>query len=275
MDDIMVRSRYPRHSIPAKRRSRYGREKSKLPRLMIRQLAVCLVIFLIVFLVRRIDTPFTNYITGKVQYVLEQDIELNSVFKTMDDTLARLRNGANTENGKEEPNGILKQSDDTAGNLSDQPDESTAIPETSVLSASTDEEAGLTVNMITPVNGVLSSPFGEREDPITKVSKIHEGIDIEAGNGEDILAALEGTVVDSGSSPSYGKYLRIRHANGFETVYAHCSAVSVMQGQKVNQGDTVAKVGNTGASVGTHLHFEVWKDGKAVNPLEYITVPLP
>ena len=268
MDDIMVRSRYPRHSVPAKRRSRYGREKSELPRLMVRQLAVCLLIFFVVFMVKSIDTPFTNYITGKVRYALEQNIELNNIFKTMDNALGKLKEGSSKAETKD-------TSDIPSDTTSDQVSQSTTKPESSVLSASTEDGIDYALSMIAPVNGVLSSPFGERKDPITKELKTHEGIDVEADNGENIIAALEGTVVDAGSSPSYGKYLRIRHGSGFETLYAHCSAVIVVQGQKVAQGEAIAKVGNSGASVGTHLHFEVWKDGKAVNPLEYVTVPLP
>jgi len=271
----MVRSRYPRHSIPARRRSRYGKEKSGLPRLMVRQLAVCLFIFLVIFLVKSIDTPFTNYITGKVKYVLEQEIELDSIFKTVDNALGKLKNDSVPDNGKKDQTDNVNTSQLPINNSSGKLTKGDSLPETSVLSASTDDLNDYIVNMTTPVNGVLSSPFGERTDPITKALKIHEGIDVEAAKGADILAAMEGTVVDTGSSPSYGKYLRIRHGNGFETVYAHCSVVSVVQGQKIAQGAVIAKVGNTGASVGTHLHFEVWKDGKAVNPLEYVTVPLP
>ena len=271
----MVRSRYPRHSIPARRRSRYGKEKSGLPRLMVRQLAVCLLIFFVILLIKNIDTPFTNYITGKVQYVLEQEIELDSIFKSMDNALGKLKNDSVPDNGEKDQTENVNTSELPIDNSSGKLTSDDSMPETSVLSASTEDVTDFIINMTTPVNGVLSSPFGERKDPITKALKIHEGIDVEAVKGENILAALDGTVVDTGSSPSYGKYLRIRHGNGFETVYAHCSAVSVLQGQKIAQGDVVAKVGNTGASVGTHLHFEVWKDGKAVNPLEYITVPLP
>ncbi|NJD04430.1 MAG: hypothetical protein FIA99_17975 [Ruminiclostridium sp.] len=272
MDDIMVRSRYPRHSIPAKRRSRYGKEKSGLTGLIARQLAICLLIFFVILLVKSIDTPFTNYITGNVQYVLEQDIELDSIFKNVDNALNKLRNGNSTDNGTDNPSDKADSPvDDSSGNLN----AGTIKPESSVLSASTGGETDFAGNMTTPVNGVLSSSFGERKDPITKALKMHEGIDIEAANGENIVAALGGTVVDAGSSPTYGNYLRIKHNDGFETVYAHCSAVSVQEGQKVTQGEVVATVGNTGASVGTHLHFEVWKDGKAVNPLEYVSVPLP
>lgn len=259
MDDVMVRSRYPRHSIPARRRSRYGKDKNKLPALIIKQLAACLILFLVVIAVKNINTSFTNSISEKVSYALKQNFELNSILKTVENAFVSLSNG-----------NLLKKVKETENNTSDG-----QSPESSVLSASTDEAGDLTANMIAPVKGVLSSPFGERKDPVSGMIKQHEGIDIDSGKVADIAVALDGVVIDTGSSKSYGKYVKIRHDERFETVYAHCSSVNVIQGQRVAQGDIIAKVGNTGASVGTHLHFEIWKDGKPVNPLEYIGVPLP
>lgn len=274
MDDVMVRSKYPRHSIPARRRSRYGKEKSKLPVLVAKQMAACLILLLVVILIKNINTPFTNYVTDKVRFVLEQNIEINNIFKTVDNALGKLK-----------PDNSSKDSTDNKGNvkddssLTDTSNNTNNIksntPETSVLSASTENGSDLTVSMITPVKGVLSSGYGERKDKLTGLVKQHEGVDIGATDGDDISAVLDGTVVDTGNSKSYGKYIRIRHDERFETLYAHCSVVSVVQGQEIKQGDIIGKVGNTGASTASHLHFEVWKDGKHVNPLEYISVPLP
>ena len=84
---------------------------------------------------------------------------------------------------------------------------------------------------------------------------------------------MPGEVTESGESVSYGNYTRIKHDNGYETLYAHCSEILVKKGQEVMQGSTIAKVGNTGASVGVHLHFELWKNGKPINPLDYMDVP--
>ena len=276
MDDIVVRSRYPRHSIPAKRRSRYGKDKSNLPKLIARQVAVCILIFFVVFLVKSINTPFTNFITGQVRYVLEQNLELNNIFRSVDNELNKLRgNAAINKSESTGGTGAAKTTEAPSDYTADGAGQDDAIPESSVLSASTEEGSDLPVNMVTPVKGVLSSGFGERKDPITQLMKMHEGIDIEAANGGDIVAALEGTVIETGSSPTYGKYIKLRHNNDLETVYAHASAISAVQGKKVAQGEVIAKVGNTGVSVGAHLHFEVWRAGKAVNPLEYISVPLP
>jgi Membrane proteins related to metalloendopeptidases len=270
MDDVMVRSRYPRHSIPAKRRSRYGKEKSKLPGLIFKQLVACIILLLVIIMVKNINSSFTNFLSDKVRFVLEQNIDLNSVFKSVDNAVGKLKGDSLIEDNSEDKD---KTENDTNSTGIQAKESDTKIPETSVLSATTENGSNLTAGMVIPVKGVLTSPFGERKDPVTGIVKQHEGIDIDANDGDGISAVLDGTVVDTGNSKTYGKYIKIRHDERFETVYAHCSVVSVVQGQKVVQGDIVGKVGNTGASVGSHLHFEVWKDGKPVNPLDYINIP--
>jgi len=127
---------------------------------------------------------------------------------------------------------------------------------------------------IAPAEGILGSPYGERTDPITKVKKFHYGVDIEANKGTPIKAAAAGQVTVAGTDALYGKYIKIDHGKGLITLYAHCSELTVRKGQKVKQGDLIAKVGDTGAAVGPHLHFEIWKDGKTVNPLQYIQIPV-
>lgn len=258
MNDVMVRSRYPRHNIPARRRSRYGKEKSKLPSLLLKQFVACVVLFLVIMLAKSINTNFTNYITEKVKFVLNQNFELNSIFSTIDKSLSKLSDDK-----------ITKKDGSENGDIVDG-----AKPETSVLSASTDESGDLVSKMIVPVKGVLSSAFGNRKDPVTGLVKKHEGIDIDAGNEDNIAVSLDGVVIDTGSSKTYGRYIRIRHDERFETVYAHCSEILAVEGQRLKQGEIIAKVGNTGASVGAHLHFEVWRDGKAVDPLEFVNMPI-
>ena len=103
----------------------------------------------------------------------------------------------------------------------------------------------------------------------------HYAIDICNGPvpvyGHPAVAADGGTVVYAGWYYGYGNYVRIKHANGLETTYAHLSAIKVAKGQKVSRGQTVGLIGNTGNSNGPHLHFEVYKNGTRVNPLLYVT----
>lgn len=124
--------------------------------------------------------------------------------------------------------------------------------------------------MKTPINGArLSSGFGMRRHPILGFSRMHQGTDFAAPIGTPILAAGDGVVVRAGPFSSYGNYVRVRHANGYETAYAHMSrfARGVRPGAQVRQGDVIGYVGNTGRSTGPHLHYEVMLRGRQINPM--------
>jgi murein DD-endopeptidase MepM/ murein hydrolase activator NlpD len=116
-----------------------------------------------------------------------------------------------------------------------------------------------------PVRGVLTSGYGYRPDPVLKVNT-HPGVDLAAPMGTPVSAATGGTITHAGPAGTYGNLVMIKHDNGFETRYAHLSTVDVKQGQRVEAGELVGKVGSTGYSTGPHLHFEVRKDGKTMDP---------
>ncbi len=117
----------------------------------------------------------------------------------------------------------------------------------------------------------ITSAFGNRKHPITHVYKMHTGIDIGAGYGTSIYAAAKGKVIVAGWDTAYGNCIIIDHGGGITTLYGHSSKLLVSVGQSVNKGDVIAKVGSTGYSTGSHLHFEVRKDGTPVNPLSYVS----
>lgn len=121
-----------------------------------------------------------------------------------------------------------------------------------------------TGSFIMPTRGSLSSRFGRRW------GKTHEGIDLAARTGTAIKAADGGTVTFSGKKGNYGYMVEINHGGGFVTRYAHCSKLYVKKGDKVYKGQKIAAVGNTGRSTGSHLHFEVRKNGVPQNPYNYI-----
>ena len=115
------------------------------------------------------------------------------------------------------------------------------------------------------VGGSITSYYGYRR------SGFHTGIDIARPTGTKIYAADGGTVTFAGRSGGYGLLIKIDHGNGYSTYYAHCSALSVKKGQQVNKGDVIGKVGSTGNSTGSHLHFEVRLHGNTKNPLNYVS----
>ncbi|MDR0472223.1 MAG: M23 family metallopeptidase [Treponema sp.] len=126
--------------------------------------------------------------------------------------------------------------------------------------------------MAYPVKGArLSSAFGWRNDPFTGQRTHHAALDLAAPTGTVVRAASGGSVSKTGNLPaSYGKYIILDHGGGIQTLYAHLNTVGVKQGAKVSQGEKIGEVGNTGRSTGSHLHFMVYKNGRAVNPLDFI-----
>jgi murein DD-endopeptidase MepM/ murein hydrolase activator NlpD len=123
---------------------------------------------------------------------------------------------------------------------------------------------------IYPIRGLLTSPFGWRNDPISAVRRFHAALDLAAPQGTPIKAAMDGKVATVGLNSVYGRYIILSHSGGFQTMYAHMSLTAVRQGASVRQGQKIGEVGNTGYSTGPHLHFAVFKNGKAVNPLEFL-----
>ena len=122
-----------------------------------------------------------------------------------------------------------------------------------------------------PSSSRITSPFGGRESPTAGASTNHQGVDIGASSGSDILAAAAGEVIISTYSYSAGNYIMINHGGGVYTVYMHCSQLLASVGQQVKQGEVIAKVGSTGYSTGPHLHFGIRTGGKYVNPLNYVS----
>jgi len=116
----------------------------------------------------------------------------------------------------------------------------------------------------------ISSSFGSRIHPITGKRSYHDGVDIAAAHGNGVYAYSNGRVVSAGYNGGYGYNIVVDHGNGIKTRYAHLSKISVKAGQKVETGQRIGSVGSTGTSTGSHLHFEVIKNGKTVNPLNYI-----
>ncbi len=121
-----------------------------------------------------------------------------------------------------------------------------------------------------PIRGALSSRFGYRPNPFTGIRQFHNAVDIVAPEGTPVKAAMDGRVADTGYNAIYGNYVILTHPEGYQTLYAHLSKVSVKRGAAVRQGAALGAVGTTGYSTGPHLHFSVFKRGSAVDPLKLL-----
>lgn len=134
-------------------------------------------------------------------------------------------------------------------------------PVSQVVLEGTDSAAPV---FMTPASGRYSSYYGERWN------RMHKGVDIAAPIGTPIKAAEGGEITFSGTKGGFGKCIIVKHKNGYETVYGHISKLIGKTGDKVNKGEVIAEVGNTGRSTGPHLHFEVKVNGKNTDPMNYL-----
>ena len=118
-----------------------------------------------------------------------------------------------------------------------------------------------------PVNGAVTSGFGSRRHPILGYRRMHSGLDFKAGYGTPIYAVTDGTVAYAGRKGGYGNFVQLNHGGGLATGYGHMSRFAVSSGSRVRRGQIIGYVGSTGLSTGPHLHYELYRGGRAVNPM--------
>ena len=124
--------------------------------------------------------------------------------------------------------------------------------------------------VVWPLSGRISSPFGYRPNPFTGVRQFHSGLDIVAAIHTPIKASMAGRVAETGYSGLYGNFVILSHPEGYQTLYAHLDKILTRNGAYLDQGDTLGLLGNTGYSTGPHLHFGVYRNGKAIDPQKFL-----
>ena len=128
---------------------------------------------------------------------------------------------------------------------------------------------------IWPAHGWLTSTMGRRTDPMTGGADYHPGLDIAGDKGQAVYATADGVVTHAGRQGAYGNLITIDHGFGLETRYGHLSGFQVRQGDRVQRGDLIGRLGSTGRATGTHLHYEVLANGRLLNPLRLLTQQKP
>lgn len=269
-----------------------SREKSQyiLFKKLLLQILICLVIYFIFYLIRNSNYIFSENVLTKTKEFLSYDINFQKVytqtqeyynnkikplFSMQEDENGEDINKENIEN-KEEVNEIQ-------GGIGGGED-NTEIFKTNIAEVSSDEEINnenkeLTqmeidandiktkCSFILPLKGTITSRYGPRT-PTEIVSANHAGIDIAANEGTVFIASMEGTVTMVTGEGGYGNHVYIKN-DDVTTLYAHCKKIYVKEGEKIKQGQQIGEVGSTGNATGPHLHFEIRKEDRIVNP-EYI-----
>jgi murein DD-endopeptidase MepM/ murein hydrolase activator NlpD len=137
---------------------------------------------------------------------------------------------------------------------------------------SSERQATYGVNFVAPVIGYVTSPYGMRIHPILNAPIFHTGLDIGGNAGASVKAASDGVVTFAGENGSYGNFIVIKHASGYESAYGHLSKIYIKNGKRVAKGEAIGEVGSTGLSTGPHLHFEIKSKGQFINPLRFISL---
>jgi murein DD-endopeptidase MepM/ murein hydrolase activator NlpD len=163
-------------------------------------------------------------------------------------------------------NAILDANDLASANI--QPNEVLFIP--GARMAPEAMKLALGELMIYPIQGRLTDGYGWRNDPKNGARRFHAAVDLAAPTGTRVQSVMDGTAAVIDSNPIFGNYIIVRHSGGYLTLYAHLNKVSVQKGAAVKQGEKIGEVGNTGYSTGSHLHFVLYKNGRAVNPLDFL-----
>lgn len=123
-----------------------------------------------------------------------------------------------------------------------------------------------------PVKGSVSSWFGKRKDPLNHRNAFHEGIDFRGRTGDKVVATADGKVIYAGKNGGYGNFIKISHGGGYTTSFGHLSKINVHSGEHITRGQVIGRVGNSGRSTGSHLHYEVNLKGRPIDPSKFMKV---
>ncbi len=138
--------------------------------------------------------------------------------------------------------------------------------------SSTERQQSYGVAFVAPVMGYITSAYGMRIHPILNAPIFHTGLDIGGNAGASVRAASDGVISFAGENGSYGNFIMIKHAGGYESGYGHLNKIFIKSGRRVNKGDLIGEVGSTGLSTGPHLHFEIKLKGQFINPLRFVNI---
>ena len=257
-----------------------SRDKYKLYKKLIIQILICFALYTTFYLIKNSNYIFSQDFINKTKEVLFYDINFqnvyNSVIEYYNNNLKTLFNANvnedkdNTENKNEESTDKEENFKEGIGGGEDENvvvenNEKTDDSEEPLSQMEIDaREIKNNYSLILPLNGVISSRYGPREGSAI-VSSNHAGIDIAEDEGTVFVSAMEGEVILASSEGSYGNHLYIQNGDVI-TVYAHCKNLYVTEGDKVLQGQELGEVGQTGNATGPHLHFEIRKENRTVDP---------
>ena len=237
----------------------------KLLKKIIIQIVVSLLIYFAIYIIQNNNYIFSEEILKKANEILSYDMNFVQIYENIKQNIEQ---GINQIKGKNQviPQNTENNSESIIENINEN-------AETPPLSQEEQDIANIkaTTTFIKPVEGTISSRYGQREPTTSTVPKNHTGVDIAANMGTKILAATGGEVVLASEEGDYGKHLKIQIGE-VSVIYAHCNNLYVKQGDQITQGQEIAEVGSTGNSTGPHLHFEIRISERIIDPEKILTI---
>ena len=242
----------------------------RLLKKMIVQILICISIYLVISFINNSEYVFSKDFINKINEILSYDVNFMDLYNTIKDQYNKI---IVNNNEQEQPEQTKEQEENTTqdgigGAVEDLQNTSDVKEETTKeLSQSEQDIINVknTTTFIKPIEGIISSKYGQRDTATGRVPKNHTGTDIAANLGTKIKSASDGEVVLASEEGDYGKHLKIQIGE-VSIIYAHCNNLYVKQGDKVTQGQEIAEVGSTGNSTGPHLHFEIRISERTVDP---------
>ena len=246
----------------------------KLLKKIIIQIIVCLAVYSVFYLVKNNNYIFSEDFINKSKEVLDYDINFQEIYSKIIETIQTEEKTQEATNENTEGTNIKTEDAEESGigGGKENNEQETKEPESKLTQMEQDTiSINNSISFIKPIEGTITSRFGWRTPTTSTVPKYHTGIDIANVSGTKIYSATEGDVILASSKGDYGNHLKIQ-INDVTITYAHCKTLYAKQGEHVLQGQEIAEVGSTGNSTGPHLHFEIRKEDRLVDPEQIINI---
>ena len=242
----------------------------RLLKKMIVQILICISIYLVIYFINNSEYVFSKDFINKINEILSYDVNFMDLYNTIKDQYNKIIvNNSEQEQPKQTKEQEENTTQDGIGGAVEDLQNTSDVKEETTKELSQSEQDIInvknTTTFIKPIEGIISSKYGQRDTATGRVPKNHTGTDIAANLGTKIKSASDGEVVLASEEGDYGKHLKIQIGE-VSIIYAHCNNLYVKQGDKVTQGQEIAEVGSTGNSTGPHLHFEIRISERTVDP---------
>lgn len=254
-----------------------NKKELKLLKKMIIQIIVSILIYLCIYAVQNNNYIFSEEFLEKTNKILSYDMNFKEIYQNLknnfENKITEIKNNSiknQNENQEQGIGGADSTEDANTTQTTENTDNTNPINVYTSNQEQSQEEKDIenikaTSTFIKPIEGTISSKYGQREPTTSTVPKNHTGVDIAANLGTKIKSATAGEVVIASEEGDYGKHLKIQIGE-VSIIYAHCNTLYVKQGDQVSQGQEIAEVGTTGNSTGPHLHFEIRISERTIDP---------